>query len=138
MKSGIDEYRSIKVNNDILNADPHQITQLLMQGALDRIASARVAMERKDHAHKGIQLTKAMDIVNELRTSLDKDAGGELAEQLEQLYNFMERNLINANMNNDARALDEVTEVLQSIKSGWDQIPEEEKQKYASQSQINS
>ncbi len=106
-------------------ADPHSLIAMLFAGALERISQARGAIEHGMIARKGERIGKALAIVDSLRASLDLERGGEVAERLQSLYVYMEQRLLQANLDNDAGALDEVAALLREIKSGWDGIAEQ-------------
>lgn len=125
MKNPVQGYRSQGLKEVVDNATPHALIQMMMGGALDRIASARGCMERGEIAEKGEQIGWAISIIDGLRVSLDKSAGGELAENLDRLYEYMARRLLEANMRNEPAWLDEVAGLLRQIKSAWDAIPAE-------------
>jgi flagellar protein FliS len=82
-------------------------------------------MQRRKIAEKGNFITSACSIVFGLRSSLDLEAGGELAANLDRLYDYMFRRLMDAHIQNDESALDEVVSLLHEIKNGWDAIPQE-------------
>ncbi|MFT3961077.1 flagellar export chaperone FliS [Propionivibrio sp.] len=104
-------------------ASPHQLILLLFDGAATAIAVARLHIEQNDVAQKGKHISQAIDIIsNGLRVSLDMEAGGQLAEQLSALYDYMCRRLIAANIGNDVVALDEVAHLLDEIHSAWKEI----------------
>jgi flagellar secretion chaperone FliS len=103
-------------------ADPHRLIQMLLEGALSRINGARGAIERGDHAQKGSELGKGITIISGLRDSLNHQQGGELAANLEELYAYMQRRLLDASARNELAALDEVSKLLHEIKSAWDAI----------------
>ncbi len=94
----------------------------LMRGAQDRIASARGHMERGEAAAKGEQLGKAIALIDGLRGALNMDAGGDIAGNLEALYEYMNRRLVEANASNETAALDEVTALLAEIRDAWEQV----------------
>ncbi|MHB8823172.1 MAG: flagellar export chaperone FliS [Pseudomonadaceae bacterium] len=116
------QYQQVGVKAQVTEADPHRLIQMLMQGGLDRIAQARGAMEREAYAEKGVLIGKAINIIGGLRDVLDKEAGGELATNLERLYEYMTMRLFEASRHNDVSKLDEVAKLLGEIKSGWDGI----------------
>lgn len=116
------QYQQVGVQAQVGEADPHRLIQMLMQGGLDRIAQARGAMEREAYAEKGVLISKAVGIIGGLRDVLDKKAGGELAENLDRLYEFMTMRLFEASRHNDVNKLDEVANLLGEIKQGWDGI----------------
>ena len=119
------KYAQISVQPGIEDASPHRIVQMLLIGALDRVAKAKGLIEQNNVPEKGKRISEAISIVNGLRSSLDMNAGGDVASNLEALYEYMEHRLLTANLNNDTSALDEVAGLLMKIKSGWDEIAEE-------------
>lgn len=123
--NGLQAYQRVNTQTSITDADPHRLIQLLYNGALERINMAKARMQAKDYEGKGKLISKAIEIIGGLRGFLDFDKGGDLALQLEALYDYMERTLFEANLNNDATKLDEVANLLRSVKDGWDGIREE-------------
>ncbi|WP_163131745.1 flagellar export chaperone FliS [Agarivorans sp. Alg241-V36] len=126
-KHGINQYRQVGIKDQIATADPHQITQLLMQTALENLSVAKGCIERNDISSKAKPIAKATSIITSLRDTLDHEKGGEIATNLQDLYNFMLERLSEASINNDATIIAEVMEVFLPIKSAWDQIPESAK-----------
>lgn len=99
--------------------DPLQLILRMMDGALDRIAAARGHMSRQETAAKGEAIGHAIGIIDGLRTALDGERGGAIAANLEALYDYMMRRLVEANFRNDPRQLDEVAGLLDEIRDGW-------------------
>ena len=124
-KKAIEGYSRNAVETQVDYASPYRIIQMLMDGALTRIATAKGCISRNDIAEKSRQISWCMNIINGLRSSLDAEQGGEIAVNLDALYDYMCRKLLEANINNDIAALDEVTMLLSEVKSGWDNIPPE-------------
>lgn len=116
------QYQQVGVKAQVDDADPHRLIQMLLQGGLDRIAQAKGAMERDAFAEKGELVGKAISIIGGLRQVLDKNAGGELAENLDSLYEYMTMRLFEASRHNDLEKLNEVGRLLGEIKLAWDQI----------------
>ena len=111
--------------NEVLidDASPHQLITMLLDGALERVATAAGAMERCEVALTGESIGKAISIVDSLRVSLDQDQGGPIAENLSALYDYVTRRLLEANATKDREMLAEVAGLLKEIKVAWDQIP---------------
>lgn len=124
-QSALKEYGKVSVQSGASYASPHRLILMLIDGALDKISSAKGFMQRNDVASKGNYISWAISIIEGLRASLDSDAGGEVAENLENLYEYMGRRLVKANLNNDEAMLDEVAELLNTIKNAWLEIPVE-------------
>lgn len=113
-------YRQLDVETAINAADPHKLITMLFDGALERIAVARSAMQRRDVAAKGEAIGRAIRIISEgLQGSLDLSSGNELGQTLEALYSYMGRRLLQANLDNDEAVLCEVAGLLETLRSGW-------------------
>ena len=125
---GIDQYKNVSVGSDIDDASPHRLIQMLLEGALEAIASAKGHMQQENRAGQGEAINKAITIVSHLQDALDKEQGGEIAENLEQLYFRINQTLLEANMTFSQEKLDEAIELLITIKKGWDAIPTEHHQ----------
>lgn len=123
-RAALQQYASVSTNaTTVGSASPHEVIRMLLNGALDRIAVAKGSMQRNDFAAKGMAVGKAISIVAGLRKALNHQAGGEIAANLELLYDYIERRLAEANRANDIAMLDEVTNLLGNVKTGWDSIP---------------
>lgn len=116
------QYQKVGAHAQTSEASPHRLVQMLMQGGLDRIAQAKGAIERKDIANKGILIGKAIDIVGGLREGLDLENQMESLGRLDTLYDYMMKRLAIANAKSDPKILDEVFDLLQTVKEGWDAI----------------
>ncbi|KXI27899.1 flagellar export chaperone FliS [Paraglaciecola hydrolytica] len=125
---GINAYKKGNLKEDIAQADPHKLTLMLMQGSLDRMAYAKGCMERKDYAGKAEHVSRATAIVMNLRDTLDMQSGSDVSEKLYSLYDYMIQRLIDANVQNNLKIMDEVINLLLPIKTAWSQIPESAKQ----------
>ena len=120
----IKQYQQVSVNSSVMGASPHRLVQMLMAGALERIALAKASMARNEIAMKGQNIGKAIDIVGGLQGSLNMEAGGEIAENLSNLYDYMAGRLLVANSQNDESILDEVSSLMIELKMGWDAMPD--------------
>jgi flagellar protein FliS len=116
------QYQSVNTQAKAVDASPHRLIQMLMEGGLTRVAQARGAIERQQTAMKGELIGKAIGIIGGLRDGLDLQKGGELASNLDNLYQYMITRLLQANAQNDATALEEVAGLLREVKAGWDAI----------------
>lgn len=113
-------YQRISVETSMHTIDQHQLVSLLLDGVLSAIATARGAMARGDVAAKCNGISKAVRILEEgLMTALDREAGGELARNLEAVYDYSLRRLIQANAHNDDAMLQEVSHLIEPIAQGW-------------------
>lgn len=119
------QYKQVGTQIGADGADPHQLIVMLFDGALERIAIAKGAIERESIEEKGQKIGRAIAIVDGLRASLDKDQGGEIAENLDNLYDYMQRRLFEANLNNDLGILNEVADLLIEVRSAWVAIPQD-------------
>ena len=120
---GINAYNNVGIESSVICADPHRLISMLFQGALMAIANAKNSIMRKDIAAKGAAISKALAIIDEgLNASLDKSVGGELAQNLSSLYDYMVMRLVAANLQNDVDILNEVARLLTDLKEAWDSI----------------
>ncbi len=109
------QYQSVNTQAQAIEADPHRLIQMLMEGGLTRLAQARGAMERNQTALKGELVSKAIAIVGGLRQALNLEQGGELAVNLDNLYAYMTTRLMEANLKNDPAILEEVADLLREV-----------------------
>lgn len=116
------QYQNVNTQAQAADASPHRLIQMLMEGGLTRLAQARGAMERGQFALKGELIGKAIAIIGGLREGLNFEQGGELAQNLDNLYDYMNRRLLEANLKNSVEPLDEVADLLRNVKTGWDAI----------------
>ncbi len=121
----LSQYQTVNVAAAVDSASPHRLVQMLMQGCLQRLAEAKGAMSRGDVAVKGEALGKAIDIVGGLQNSLNKEVKSALPQQLDELYTYMQRRLVEANLHNDEAMVDEVARLMRTVKEGWDGIATE-------------
>lgn len=117
------QYRQTGLAAAAIETDPVRLTAMLYEGALDRLAQARLGMLRGEREAKHAALGRAIAIVEHLRLVLDLRAGGALAANLAALYDYMLSRLPAANAADDVAAVDEVIGLLREIKSAWDQLP---------------
>jgi len=121
--SAIEQYGTIDTESGVEGASSHRLIQILMTGALSRIARAAGHMRRGEIAAKGENIGVAISTISGLRASLDLDAGGTIAVNLDALYDYMLRSLLEANLHDDVEKLDEVQRLAGEIKAAWDALP---------------
>ncbi|WP_174875688.1 flagellar export chaperone FliS [Vogesella oryzae] len=122
-RQALKAYGQKSLELEVESASPHKLILLLFDGAIQAIKQARFHMENGNVAEKGRLISKAIAIVDEgLLLALDRNAGGELAENLAALYTYCCERLFMANTKNDVAALDEVANLLGEIKSAWEEI----------------
>lgn len=123
MKKSAAAYQQVGLDLRVETADPHTLIVMLFDGATAALATAKYAMESGNIASKGASISKAIDIIsNGLDASLDVEQGGELAERLSALYDYMASRLLWANLKNDMAALQEVQGLLSELADAWRQI----------------
>jgi flagellar protein FliS len=121
--SNLAAYQSAAAHGGVAASDPHGLIVMLMDGALERIATARGCIQRGEVTEKARLLNRAVSIVAELRGSLDLSSGGQIAANLSELYDYMNRRLLIALANSQVEPLDEVIRLLGEIRSAWAAIP---------------
>ncbi len=129
ISNSISQYNEVDRISGVSDADPHRLVQMLLEGALGKIAIVKGLMARNEIAKKGEMISQAVSIINGLRASLDLKSGGELATNLDNIYEYIERRLLKANIDDDVTILDEASSLLHEIKSGWELIPLELREK---------
>lgn len=123
-QKGAKEYSQVSLHTEVMEADPHKLIQLLLEGALTRLSMAKHYIEQKDYAAKNEKIGRTIDIVCALQESLDHEKGGEVSANLERLYDYISRRLFDANSLNDIDIVNEVMSLLLEVKSGWEGIRE--------------
>lgn len=124
-KNNASQYNSVNSYTGVTDASPHQLVQMLIDGALGKLSVVKGLMDRGEVAKKGEVIGQAISIIGGLRSSLDLSKGGEIAVNLDNIYEYMERQLMQANLKNDTTIVDEVVSLLREIKTAWDSIPVE-------------
>lgn len=128
-QASINHYSRVNTYTGVSAADPHRLVLMLLDGALGKLALARGNMARNDVRAKGEAIGQAISIVNGLRTSLNLQEGGQIARNLDDLYDYITRQLLQANVKNEPVLVEEAADLLREIREGWDAIPVEQRLK---------
>ncbi len=128
--TALKSYQQVGVDARVEDADGHRLVSLLFEGASERINGARGALLAGDMARKGELIGKAVTILGGLRETLDMEAGGELAANLDALYGYMQRRLLESHVKNNGAMMEEVVELLRPLAEAWAAVPREVRQSY--------
>lgn len=118
MKTAAQAYFSTQVST----TSQGQLLIMLYEGCIKFLNQAKTSIEEKDVAKKGMLITRAMDIINELDSSLNAEAGGEIAKNLHELYYFCNTRLLKANLLMDTGCIDEVIKIIDGVRDAYAQI----------------
>lgn len=120
---GAQSYAKVGLETGVVAASPHKLIAMLYDGALVAVLSAQMHMKAGNVPEKGKAISRAMQLIDSgLRASLDKSAGGEIAENLDALYEYMGARLWTANLKNDLALLEEVQRLLTDLRDTWNAI----------------
>ena len=119
-RAAMNAYRGVGVESIVESASPHQLVLMLFDGARAAVALANANLQGRNIPAKCEAISKAIAIIDGgLKASLDLKVGGELAQNLSDLYAYMTQRLLHANLKNDLAALEEVSLLLQQLGSAW-------------------
>ncbi|MGY4516898.1 flagellar export chaperone FliS [Lysobacter sp. HA18] len=116
------QYRQTAVSSAVLEADPHRLVALMFAGLRERLQLAAACIDAGNIARKGQAISESSTIVGALAGSLNMEAGGEIAQNLLALYDYVQRRLLEANVGNDTAALRECDGLIADIESAWTAI----------------
>ena len=119
MKKPMQTYNSVAAGEDLT---PYQAVELLLDGALECISKALIAQQENNAAQRGEAVGTTLTIIGLLQDSLDKTLGGELAENLDALYDYMTRRLAGVAVDKTPHTLEEVQGIVLQLREGWSQI----------------
>lgn len=122
-QSGAKAYAKVGVETGVSAASPHRLIVMLFEGAMVAVSTALQCMKAGNIPGKGQSISKAIMIIDGgLRASLDKKQGGEIAMNLDSLYEYMSNRLLVANLKNQPEVLEEVYRLLKDLSEAWDAI----------------
>ncbi|WP_299999462.1 flagellar export chaperone FliS [uncultured Cedecea sp.] len=122
-RAGVNAYAQVGLESAVLSASPYQLVVMLFEGATSALKKAEILMDQGDIAGKGQAISKAVNIItNGLQAGLDHSVNSELTGNLDSLYDYMVRRLLEANLRNNKQALTEVQGLLEGIADAWNQI----------------
>lgn len=120
---GVSAYARVGLETGVIAASPHKLILMLFEGARIALSSALMHMRNGEITAKGEAISKAIAIISSgLQASLDVKAGGELAQQLHALYDYMSRRLLQANLHNKPEYIEEVVRLLGELNEAWEAI----------------
>lgn len=121
--NGTQAYAKIGVESAVMSASQQQLVVMLFDGALSALVRARLFMQDGNLEGKGLSISKAINIIEGgLKQGLDDNSGDELADNLTELYSYMVRRLLKANLHNDVAAVEEVESLLRNIADAWKEV----------------
>ena len=118
-------YQEMGAYGQVEQANGHELIRLLLDTLSIRVTEAKICIEENDINEKIVRLTKALNILDGLRMALNEEDGGDIARNLDDLYDYMQRRLVEANAHNDVSILNEIKGLVDEIKDAWMQIPSE-------------
>ena len=121
-QAALKSYNQVHVDAGVESASSHRLIEMLFEGLLARLAKAKGAIQQGDIELKGKNISSAISIVLSLKSSLDLEGGGEVAANLDNLYDYIQRTLWQANTNNDEALINECGGLISQISSAWRQI----------------
>jgi flagellar secretion chaperone FliS len=118
-------YQASAAHGGVEASDPHGLITMLLDGALQRIAKARGCIVNKSYTEKAQLIHRSVAIIDELSGCLDLQAGGDVAKNLRELYDYIARKLLQATVENNVAILEEVSKLLQGLRDAWATIPKD-------------
>ena len=119
----LSQYGKIKDDTQTMYASPHQLMLMLFDGALEAMSLNIAAIQNNDFELRSKQNTRSINIINGMRECLDMETGGELANNLYSLYEYMTKELFRASFKNDADTVQNIQTMLKDIRGSWEKIP---------------
>ena len=123
-QKAIASYGDVKVTTGVASANGAQLIQMLFDGLLESLAATKGHIQNGAIAEKGKSIARASRIVIGLQGALDFERGGDLANNLNELYGYVTRRLLHVNARNDLDALEEIFGLMNEIRSAWEGVPD--------------
>ena len=123
-QKAIAAYGDVKVTTGVSSANSVQLIQMLFDGLLESLSATRGHIQNGAIAEKGKSIARASRIVIGLQGALDFERGGDLANNLNELYGYVTRRLLHVNARNDLDALEEIFGLMNEIRSAWEGVPD--------------
>ncbi|ENN7014062.1 flagellar export chaperone FliS [Enterobacter ludwigii] len=128
-KTGNSAYTAVSLDSQIVGATPHQLIVLLYDGAINAMKRAEIYFQSGNIARRGEMISRAINIIdNGLRAGLDHEKGGKIAEELESLYEYISRTLLEANLNKSGEKLPHLIALMTEMQETWQAIAPQHKQ----------
>ena len=121
--SALAQYGQIKHDTQTTYASPHQLMLMLFDGAIEAMSLTIGAIQHDNFEVRSKQNTRSITIINGMRECLDMETGGELAENLYSLYQYMAQELFRASFKNDVDTIQNIQTMLKDIRESWEKIP---------------
>jgi flagellar protein FliS len=116
-------YFTVGLETSVAGASPHALTLMLFDGFLSAVLRASGALAAQQIDEKGRQINRAAKIIEEgLKAALNYEGGGDIAINLNDLYTYVIKRLMQANLHNDGAALQEVTRLITPLRDAWASI----------------
>ncbi len=123
IKSGQNAYAQVSLESQLAGATPHQLITMLLEGAINAMVRAKIYFDMGNIPKRGQMISRAINIIdNGLRTSLNHEVGGHITEEMESLYEYVSRNLLLLNMQQDPEPLAHLIEIMTNLSTTWKEI----------------
>ena len=123
-QKAIASYGDVKVTTGVSSANSVQLIQMLFDGLLESLAATKGHIQNGAIVEKGKSIARASRIVIGLQGALDFERGGDLANNLNELYGYVTRRLLHVNARNDLDALEEIFGLMNEIRTAWEGVPD--------------
>lgn len=117
--NGYEAYKRNDIESKVASASPAELILMMIDGFTDELDRVEGHLQQKDYERKSNSIGKCLDILAGLETMLDKENGGELAQNLSNLYDFMQRRLFEISLKNDESGLDDLRQIMSELREGW-------------------